>query len=80
MTHKHIRAAWSFECVLPSGIKIKSWFFSDSEEDVVKRITEYLGAKLIKIKQIDNPLSDLKSSAHQKEIIKSNPLFKSYGI
>jgi hypothetical protein len=73
MTNKHIRAAWSFECVLPTGVKIKSWFYSDSEADAVKRITEYLGARLIKIKPIDNPLQEL----FTQKPIKSNPLFKS---
>ena len=77
MTHKHIKEAWSFECVLPSGIKIKSWFYSDSEADVVKRITEYLGARLIKIKPIDNPLQDITKKIVQEEAIKSNPMFKS---
>ena len=77
MTHKHIRAAWSFECVLPTGVRVKSWFYSDSEADVVKRITEYLGAKLIKIKQIDNPLLEIHTANEKKKEIKSNPLFKS---
>lgn len=73
MTHKHIRAAWSFECELPTGVRLKSWFYSDSEADARKRITEYLGARLIKIKEIDNPLREL----FTQKPIKSNPLFKS---
>ncbi len=77
MTHKRINAAWSFECVLPTGVKLKSWFYSDTEEDAVKRITEYLGARLIKIKQIDNPLQDITKKIVDKDPIKSNPLFKS---
>ena len=77
MTHKQIREAWSFECVLPTGVKIKSWFYSDSEADVVKRITEYLGARLIKIKPIDNPLQDITKKTVEKDPIKSNPMFKS---
>ena len=77
MTHKQIRAAWSFTCVLPTGVRVKSWFYSDSEADVVKRITEYLGARLIKIKPIDNPLQDITKKIVQEETIKSNPLFKS---
>ena len=56
---------------------MKSWFYSDSEADVVKRITEYLGAKLIKIKQIDNPLLEIHTANEKKKEIKSNPLFKS---
>ncbi len=77
MTHKRINAAWSFECVLPTGVKLKSWFYSDTEEDAVKRITEYMGAKLIKIKQIDNPLQDITKKIVDKDPIKSNPMFKS---
>ena len=77
MTHKHIREAWSFECVLPTGVKIKSWFYSDSEADVVKRITEYLGAQLIKIKPIDNPLQDITKKTVEEDPVKSNPMFKS---
>ena len=77
MTDKLYNAAWSFECVLPTGVRVKSWFYSDSEADVVKRITEYLGAKLIKIKQIDNPLLEIHTANEKKKEIKSNPLFKS---
>ena len=77
MTHKRINAAWRFECVLPKGVRLKSWFYSDSETDAVKRITEYLGARLIKIKQIDNPLQDITKKTIEKDPIKSNPLFKS---
>ena len=77
MTNKKINAAYSFECVLPGGIKIKSWFYSDSEADAVKRITEYLEARLIKIKPIDNPLQDITKKTVEKDPIKSNPLFKS---
>jgi hypothetical protein len=77
VTHKHIREAWSFECVLSTGVKVKSWFYSDSEADVVKRITEYLGAKLIKIQKIENPLQDITKKIVQEDPVKSNPLFKS---
>ena len=77
MIHERIRAAWSFECVLPTGVRLKSWFYSDSEADAVKRITEYLGAKLLKIKEIDNPLLEIYAANEKKKEIKSNPLFKS---
>jgi hypothetical protein len=77
MTHERTRAAWSFECVLPTGVKLKSWFYSDLEADVVKRITEYLGAKLIKVKQIDNPLQDITKKTVEEDPVKSNPMFKS---
>jgi hypothetical protein len=63
--------------VLPTGVKIKSWFYSDSEADVVKRITEYLGAQLIKIKPIDNPLQDITKKTVEEDPVKSNPMFKS---
>lgn len=77
MTDKLYHTAWSFECVLPTGVKIKSWFYSHSEEDVVKRITEYLGAKLLKMKKIDNPLLETYSANEKKKEIKPNPMFKS---
>lgn len=77
MTDKLYHTAWSFECVLPTAVKIKSWFYSDSEADAVKRITEYLGARLVKIKPIDNPLQDITKKTVEKDPIKSNPLFKS---
>jgi hypothetical protein len=53
------RQAWKFECVLSNNIKINSWFYSDSKEDATKRIVEYLGAKLINLSQIDNPLKGI---------------------
>lgn len=77
MTHKQIREAWSFECVLPTGVRVKSWFYSNSEADVVKRITEYLGARLIKVKPINNPLQDITKKTVEEDPVKSNPLFKS---
>jgi hypothetical protein len=77
MTDKLSNAAWSFECVLPTGVRVKSWFYSDSEADVVKRITEYLGARLIKIKPIDNPLQDITKKTVEEDPVKSNPMFKS---
>ena len=48
--------AWQFECVLANGIKLKSWFYSDTEQDATRRIKDYLGAKLISLKEIDDPL------------------------
>ena len=77
MTHKQIREAWSFECVLPTGVRVKSWFYSNSEADVVKRITEYLGARLIKVKPINNPLQDITKKTVEEDPVKSNTMFKS---
>lgn len=48
--------AWQFECVLGNGIKLKSWFYSDTQEDATRRIKDYLAAKLISLKEIDDPL------------------------
>ncbi len=48
--------AWQFECVLPNDTKLKSWFYSDSRQDATRRITDYLGAKLISLQEIDDPL------------------------
>lgn len=53
MTMEH---AWQFECVLENGIKLKSWFYSDTQEDATRRIKDYFGAKLISLKEIADPL------------------------
>ena len=60
--------AWQFECVLEDGIKLKSWFYSDSEQDATRRITDYLGAKLISLKEIDDPLDIAKKQAERDKI------------
>ena len=60
--------AWQFECVLEDGKKLKSWFYSDTEQDAVKRIKEYLGAKLVSIKEIDDPLDIKKKQLEQEKI------------
>ena len=77
MTYKHYNAAWSFECVLPTGVTVKSWFYADTEQKARERITGFLEAKLLKIKQIDNPLLDINKKIVQEDPVKSNPLFKS---
>ncbi len=61
--------AWQFECVLESGIKLKSWFYSDTEHDATRRIKEYFGAKLISLKEIDDPL-DLANKQAERDKIK----------
>ena len=65
MTMRH---AWQFECVLTNGIKLKSWFYSDTEQDATRRIKDYLGAKLISLKEIDDPLDMAKKQAETDKI------------
>lgn len=65
MTMRH---AWQFECVLATGIKLKSWFYSDTEQDATRRIKDYLGAKLISLKEIDDPLDLAKKQAERDKI------------
>jgi len=60
--------AWQFECVLESGHKLKSWFYSDSEQDATRRIKDYIGAKLIWLKEIDDPLDLAKKQAERDKI------------
>ena len=77
MTDKLYHTAWSFECVLSTGVKVKSWFYADTEQKARDRITGFFEAKLLKIKQIDNPLLEIHTANEKKKEIKSNPLFKS---
>jgi hypothetical protein len=77
MTYKNYNAAWSFECVLPTGVKVKSWFYADTEQKARERITGFFEAKLLKIQEIDNPLLDLFKEKSKENTAKSNPLFKS---
>jgi hypothetical protein len=60
--------AWQFECVLESGYKLKSWFYSDTEQDATRRIKEYFGAKLISLKEIQDPLEINKKQAERDKI------------
>ena len=60
--------AWQFECVLESGLKLKSWFYSDTEHDATRRIKDYLGAKLISLKEINDPLEIAKKQAERDKI------------
>jgi hypothetical protein len=76
MTDKLYNAAWSFECLLSTGVRVKSWFYADTEQKARERITGFFEAKLLKIKQIDNPLLEI-HTANEKKEIKPNPLFKS---
>ena len=60
--------AWQFECVLESGSKLKSWFYSDTEHDATRRIKDYFGANLISLKEIDDPLEIAKKQAERDNI------------
>ena len=60
--------AWQFECVLESGRKLKSWFYSDTEQDATRRIKDYFGAKLISLKEIQDPLEIAKKQAERDKI------------
>jgi len=60
--------AWQFECVLENGRKLKSWFYSDTEQDATRRIKDYLGAKLVSLKEIDDPLDIAKKQAERDKI------------
>lgn len=77
MTHKHINVAWSFECVLPTGVTVKSWFYADTEQKARERITGFFEAKLLKIQEIDDPLLEVFKEKSKQNTVKSNPLFKS---
>jgi hypothetical protein len=54
--------------VLENGIKLKSWFYADTEQDASNRIKEYLGARLVSIKEIDDPLDIKKKQIEQDKI------------
>lgn len=68
MSNSSVNHAWQFECVLENGTKLKSWFYADTEQDASKRIKEYMGAKLISIKEIDDPLDIKKKQLEQDKI------------
>jgi len=56
MPVKNINKAWEFNCTLQDDNNLKSWFYADTEQDAKNRITDYMGAKLKSIKEIDDPL------------------------
>ena len=60
--------AWQFNCVLESGEELKSWFYSDTKQDAVNRIKNFMCAKLISIKEIDDPLEIRKKQAESDKI------------
>jgi hypothetical protein len=61
----HANHTWQFECILESGKRLKSWFYADTEQDATRRITEYMGAKLISLEEIDDPL-ELRKKEQEK--------------
>jgi len=67
MINSHVNHAWQFECVLPSGSKLSSWFYADTEDDATRRIKDYLGAKLISLREIDDPLETDKKQAESEK-------------
>ena len=54
--------------MLEDGKKLKSWFYADTEQDAIRRIKEYLGAKLVSIREIDDPLNVKKKQLEQEKI------------
>jgi hypothetical protein len=51
-----LNKAWEFEIIFnDSKNKIKSWFYSDNEEDARNRIENYMNAKIISLKEIPKP-------------------------
>jgi len=67
MINSHVNHAWQFECVMPSGNKLQSWFYADTKEDAVQRVKEYMEAKLISIKEIDDPLDTAKKQMESEK-------------
>jgi hypothetical protein len=68
MNNSSVNHAWQFDCVLENGTKLKSWFYADTEQDASNRIKEYLGARLVSIKEIDDPLDLKKKQLEQDKI------------
>jgi hypothetical protein len=68
LNNSSVNHAWQFDCVLENGIKLKSWFYADTEQDASDRIKEYMGARLVSIKEIDDPLEIKKKQIEQDKI------------
>jgi len=68
MNDSSVNKAWEFECVLESGQELKSWFYSDTKQDASNRVKNFMGAKLISIKEIDDPLDIKKKQIEQDKI------------
>ena len=68
MNDSSVNKAWEFECVLESGQKLKSWFYSNTKEDATHRIKQWFVAKLISLKEIDDPLEIRKKQVESDKI------------
>ena len=68
MNDSSVNKAWEFECVLESGKELKSWFYSDTKQDASNRVKNFIGAKLISIKEINDPLEIRKKQAESDKI------------
>ena len=68
MSRSSVNHAWEFDCVLENGTELKSWFYADSEQDASDRVKEYMGARLVSIKEIDDPLEIKKKQIEQDKI------------
>ena len=68
MSRSSVNHAWEFDCVLENGTELKSWFYADTEQDASNRVKEYMGARLISIKEIDDPLEIRKKQIEQDKI------------
>ena len=68
LNNSSVNHAWQFDCVLENGTKLKSWFYADTKQDASNRIKEYLGARLVSIKEIDDPLDIKKKQLDQDKI------------
>ena len=68
MNNSSVNHAWQFNCILENGTELKSWFYADTEQDATNRIKEYMGARLISIKEIDDPLEIKKKQIEQDKI------------
>jgi len=68
MNDSSVNKAWEFECVLESGKELKSWFYSNTKEDATHRIKQWFVAKLISLKEIDDPLEIRKKQVESDKI------------
>ena len=68
MNDSSVNKAWEFECVLENGQELKSWFYSDTKQDASNRVKNFIGAKLISIKEINDPLEIRKKQAESDKI------------
>jgi hypothetical protein len=68
MSRSSVNHAWEFDCILENGTELKSWFYADTEQDASNRVKEYMGARLISIKEIDDPLEIRKKQIEQDKI------------